>query len=953
MTWRHSLRVVDALQRTPRALLFLLERAGVVVWTTDAELRVTAALGGGLSALGVTPEGAVGKTVAELFASDPDAVVEAHRTAFANGLGSLERPFPALLTADGADTCLGTALLGASPADPIPFSRLADLQPAAIFVLKGERFLFANRALLELLGYTREALLGRDLREVVHAEDCERLVERSHTPAPSGMPPLRQELRFLTRAGGVLWVDLRAATVFIGGEAATLGTLLDVTERKRAEIEHAALEEVAQRLADAPTLEAAAPSLLASACVGLSWSVGALFTVDPSSRTLIPAGQWDALGGSPLTALWRDRTFGKNDGLPGRVFAQGQPVTIADLRKEAGLPEAATGLKTAIGVPIRTRQGIEGVLVFARRGDAAGSDALTTGLIARHVGGFLDRRTAEDALLASEARYRLLFERSLAGVYRKSLNGVILDANEAFARLLGYGSPGELLSHSFVDLYADQAERKLFLERLSRDGHVLNYEIRLKRKDGSVIWSLQNVTLHAGGAGGPYVEGTLLDITERKLAEEALTRLAYHDPLTGLPNRALFFDRLRVELAQAQRGGRGLAVIYLDLDGFKAINDERGHAAGDTLLRVVAERLKASIREGDTAARLGGDEFALILAEIDRGTEAVSVGQKVLSALTSPIPHAGGELLVAASLGVSVYPGDALDPEALVRLADRAMYLAKEKGKGRIELAGAGAVLTRQAGARSLADAVALNELELVFEPVLDTRTQEIGALEAHIRWRHREGKQVPLAEFLALAEESGLIVPIATWSLWGVARQLQTWAAEGSVKVAVALPDGLLRAPQLLRLVDRVLERTGVDPARLRIQVAERTCERLGANAVKVLRAFRERGLPVLLNDVWLGHAPLASLLELPIDQLVADVSLLGDLREGSESTQLVRDAVLASHRLSRRMGARGVSTVSKTVVLARENVDEIQGPAVGELLPGENRLAHMRERWKVAGGR
>ena len=314
----------------------------------------------------------------------------------------------------------------------------------------------------------------------------------------------------------------------------------------------------------------------------------------------------------------------------------------------------------------------------------------TDGRPSRQIGTITDisgRRQIEEALKISERRYRTLFERNLAGVYRSTLDGRILDCNESFARIFGYASREEVLQQAAWDFYLKPEDREAAVAKLLERQNLTNYELCLRRKDGSSVWVLESENLIEGPDGRlSVIEGTTIDITERKRAEEQVKHLAFHDPLTNLPNRLLFNDRLTLAVAQAHRHNQKLAVLFLDLDRFKVINDSLGHSVGDELLRQVAERIQEHVREGDTVARLGGDEFTLLVPGITAEEDAAKIARKICDAVHDPFWIDGRELFVTTSLGVSVYPSDGHDAETLVRNADSAMYRAKEQGRDNYQL---------------------------------------------------------------------------------------------------------------------------------------------------------------------------------------------------------------------------------------------------------------------------
>jgi diguanylate cyclase (GGDEF)-like protein/PAS domain S-box-containing protein len=292
-----------------------------------------------------------------------------------------------------------------------------------------------------------------------------------------------------------------------------------------------------------------------------------------------------------------------------------------------------------------------------------------------------ERRQAEAAQRASEARYRKLFERDLAGVYRATAEGTILECNDALARILGCSSRDEVRSLKVADFYFRKRDLKRVMDDLHRLGTLASHEIELRRRNGSPAWVLANASLLEEGGGPAIVEGTLVDITHRKLARLQLEFQAHHDALTGLPNRALLEQRLAAALRHAERGGGGLALLYLDVDRLKTINDTLGHDAGDALLRGLGERLTHCLRREDTVARVGGDEFVVLLPAVRTRQEATGIAQKILKALAARFQLEGHEIQVTSSLGIALYPEDGRDAATLRRQADAALYRAKQLGR--------------------------------------------------------------------------------------------------------------------------------------------------------------------------------------------------------------------------------------------------------------------------------
>jgi diguanylate cyclase (GGDEF)-like protein/PAS domain S-box-containing protein len=378
------------------------------------------------------------------------------------------------------------------------------------------------------------------------------------------------------------------------------------------------------------------------------------------------------------------------------VLRTGQPLFVTEEIFNAMAARGEVDLVGApsadwLGVPLKIRGETVGVLAvqsYVPTSRYVESEKKILLFVAQHVGAALEQKRAVEALRASEERYRLLFERNLAGVFRSSVEGRLLDCNDAFVRIYGYDSREEILALDAHALSSSAQAWDDFVAEIRNRGSAVNVEVCGRKRDGSPVWVLQNVSLVAGHAGQPPVlEGTLVDITDRKVVESQITHLAFHDALTGLPNRALFDDRLELALARCRRDGGTLAVFFLDLDRFKSINDTLGHDAGDRLLQAVADRLRETVREEDTIARVGGDEF-LVLTDGIGEADARALAEKVLHRITSePFDIPGASLRVTASIGVSMYPEHGVEAGGLVRSADDAMYAVKAAGRNSFGLA--------------------------------------------------------------------------------------------------------------------------------------------------------------------------------------------------------------------------------------------------------------------------
>ncbi|HEY1252736.1 MAG TPA: EAL domain-containing protein [Thermoanaerobaculia bacterium] len=553
------------------------------------------------------------------------------------------------------------------------------------------------------------------------------------------------------------------------------------------------------------------------------------------------------------------------------------------------------------------------------------------------------RRQIEEALRLSEKRYRTLFERNLAGVYRSTLDGRILDCNESFARIFGYASREEVLQQTAWDMYLKREDREAAVAKLLERQNLTNYEICLRRKDGSTVWVLESENLIEGSDGRlSIIEGTAIDITERKRAEEQVKHLAFHDPLTNLPNRLLFNDRLTLAVAQAHRHNQKLAVLFLDLDRFKVINDSLGHSVGDELLRQVAERIQEHVREGDTVARLGGDEFTLLVPGITAEEDAAKIARKICDAVHDPFWIDGRELFVTTSLGVSVYPSDGHDAETLVRNADSAMYRAKEQGRDNYQLytpAMNAKAIERLSLESRLRQAVANDELELHFQPFFDLKTAEVLGAEALLRWRHPELGLIPPGEFIPIAELSGLIVPIGEWVLRTACAEARKWHENGypAMTVSVNLSSRQFQQTDLVSQVTHALEETGLEADKLDLEITESNAMQNAEHSINTLWGLKKQGVRISMDDFGTGYSSLNYLKRFPIDRIKLDQSFVRDLPGDKDDAAIAMAVIAMGRSLELVVIAEGVETEEQLRFLSNHHCDQLQGFLLSRPLPPE----------------
>lgn len=447
-----------------------------------------------------------------------------------------------------------------------------------------------------------------------------------------------------------------------------------------------------------------------------------------------------------------------------------------------------------------------------------------------------------------------------------------------------------------------------------------------------------------------------LDDARRELAEsgERILRMAYYDGLTGLPNRALFMDRLNQAVALADRSGKHAALLFLDIDNFKGINDTRGHRHGDLMLREVAERLSGLLRKTDTVGhpvvnsdsatvgRFGGDEFAIVLVELGMPDDAALVARRILDSLTRPVVVDGHETIVSASIGIAIIPDDGRDPDVLLRNADVAMYSAKEKRKGSFQFYQESihaASLRRSTLETDLYSALNRNEFFLEYQPQISTETERIVAMEVLIRWHHPNLGLIGPTEFIPLAEKAGLIVPIGHWVLETACQHAQTWSRPGRESVAVAVNWSIrqFNEPDSVVSIVQALQCSGLDPNRLILEITESIFMQDSVAIVASLHQLTDMGIRVSLDDFGIGYSVLNQLKRLPLYGIKIDRSIIQEIDAGGDDATIPRAIISLAHSLRLKVVAEGVETERQLEILAAEGCDEIQGFLTGCPLPAD----------------
>jgi diguanylate cyclase (GGDEF)-like protein/PAS domain S-box-containing protein len=551
--------------------------------------------------------------------------------------------------------------------------------------------------------------------------------------------------------------------------------------------------------------------------------------------------------------------------------------------------------------------------------------------------------TPASALQESEEQLRQLANNipQVFWIFDQQQNKTIY-ISPACERIFGV-TADELKNHprSLIRAIYKEDRRRVHAARTQARAHGYDETFRIVRADGSVRWVHDRAFPVEDDAGSPYrLAGIAEDVTERIEANERLTRLAHFDVLTGLPNRLLLHDRLYQALEVAKRNGWIMAVMFVDIDRFKYVNDTLGHDAGDRLLQAIAARLSNVVRSEDTVGRLGGDEFAVVLAQVGEVVDAANVATKLLHAIREPLVLNGTGIVVSGSIGITLYPQDGIRAECLLKNADSAMYRAKELGRDTYQYykpemtADALEIMKLENGLRG---ALERNEFVLHYQPKISVATRQIVGAEALIRWQHPERGLLAPTEFMAVLENCGLVVPVGKWVFLEVCRQMAVWLEGGGpvVPVSVNLSARQLLSPNLGPFVRQTLQELSIDPRLIEFEITETSVMKNPEEAIRTLEYLRSLGVRLAVDDFGTGYSSLSCLKRLPVHTLKIDRSFIQDIPTDADDVTITLAITSMARSLDLTVVAEGVETQAQLDFLQKNNCDEVQGHLFFRALP------------------
>jgi len=791
------------------------------------------------------------------------------------------------------------------------FHVLFNLAADSMFVLDPDGYIREiNQTAYARLGYTKDEMLGKHIGEFILPEFSDKLVGRIEKAQSQEF--LIYESAQVHKDGSVLPIEVCSRAIVLEGKKLLFNIVRDIGERKRLDT---ALRESEARFR---TLAADAPEAIA--------------IHDLDSDRFIDA----TTSAERLFACSREELLLRG---PKHFFAPDQP---------AGSPPIETLAERGERILAGEEMKFERLVRNAR-----GQDILCEVRLVRLPSGqhrlirasyidITERKQIENALRESEEKYRSLFEESLDGLFISDADGNFTDINQKVIRMFGYKSKEEMLALDLEkDFYAYPADKANIFAFVNEKGFA-ELEVIVKTKNDERITTLCSYSA-ARDKDGAIISyrGMIRDITEKKKSEELIWRQANFDTLTGLPNRDMFHDRLEQEIKKSFRECLPLALLLIDLDHFKQVNDTLGHAVGDLLLQEAAQRIRACVRGSDTLARLGGDEFTVILSALSETGHIEDVAQKIVSKLAQPFRLGSDEVYVSASIGITIYPSDADDIDSLIKNADQAMYVAKSKGRNRFSYFTRSLQIEAQNRLRMISDlrgALDGGQFIVHFQPVIELTTGLIRKAEALIRWQHPERGTVHPSDFIALAEEAGLINEIGDWVFRESARWASIWNKRCGGGFQMSVNMSPLQFQYGGRMCDAWVEHLaslGLTGKNMVVEITEGLLLKAESEVTDTFFKFRDAGIQVAIDDFGTGYSSLSYLKKFDIDYLKIDQSFVKNLESDVDNMALSEAIIVMAHKLGLKVIAEGVETKGQRYLLSVAGCDYAQGNLFSVPLP------------------
>jgi diguanylate cyclase (GGDEF)-like protein/PAS domain S-box-containing protein len=833
---------------------------------------------------------------------------------------------------------------------------IIDTSPSAVITGDEQGMITGwNRKAEEIFGWSHDEAVGRTLTGTIiprrYRDAQQRGLSRYIETGDGRLIGKAVELVALHRDGHEFPAEVSvSATSRSGPRVDFVAFITDVSQRRMAERLRNVQFAVTRPLANAATWSEAAPQVLRGICESLGWAAGEFWRVDNHGNAL----RWESGWYRPskdFTAFEesaKDLTFARGVGLLGRVWRTGRAASVDDVAagdSPRALQASRAGLHGTFAFAVTNGRKVTGVIALFSHDRRSLDRAILRVMadIGSQIGQFIERRRAEEELRLSGDRIRAILDNVADGIITVDERLIVRSYNPAAERLFGH-SADDVIGKDFVRLIAEpnRPEVKPRLRSYLRAQQGLfemgSHETIGLRKDGTTFPMEFNI-----GWLGPQrlVIGSLRDVSERKAETEALQYRALHDPLTGLPNRTFLRERLEESVRAGEREMKPCALLLMDLDGFKSVNDSLGHEAGDQLLQQVTQRMRSVLRKADTIARYGGDEFAVVPWGATDVPRAVLIAEKIVQAVGKPFTIDDQPLTVNMSIGIAVFPQHADDADALIRRADVAMYAAKrarsgfsvysvdqEGGEngGRLPLIG------------KLRYAIDQFELVLHYQPIVSVSDGHTSKVEALVRWGHPSHGLLPPDDFIPSAEQTNLIKPLTAWVLNEALGQVHAWSKAGiDVGVAVNLSARNLLDDELPDAVAQLLSTWQVEPEKLSLEITESSI--IAAEAEQTLQRLHATGVQISVDDFGTGYSSLTYLKRLPVQEIKIDKSFVIDMATNRDGAAIVRSTIDLGHNLGLKVVAEGVEDEATEALLREYGCDLIQGfhiarPAAAGLL-------------------